>query len=222
MTEIVRLDGSIRKNFGSSVARKLRKNDRLPAVIYGEDSNENTFIDLDIKSFEKEYYKGGIETKIFEINIEGKTYELLCYQVDLDPVSDRPRHVDFISIKNKKQVKVLIPLKFINSEKSPGLKRGGYLNVMYRKLQVLCDPRNIPNLIEIDCGSLRLRQSIKISDLKLPEGVKAVSKKDLMLVRIIGRGKDDLDTTTSEATGTSSTVQQSTGSTQQQITTDKK
>ena len=222
MTEIVRLDGNIRKNFGSSVTRKLRKNDRLPAVIYGEDSNENTFIDLDIKSFEKEYYKGGIETKIFEINIEGKTYELLCYQVDLEPVSDRPRHVDFISIKNKKQVKVLIPLKFINSEKSPGLKRGGYLNVMYRKLQVLCDPRNIPNLIEIDCGSLRLRQSIKISDLKLPEGVKAVSKKDLMLVRIIGRGKDDLDTTTSEATGTSSTVQQNTGSTQQQTTTDKK
>ena len=96
------------------------------------------------------------------------------------------------------------------------------MNVMYRKLQVLCEPRNIPNLIEIDCGSLRLRQSIKISDLKLPEGVKAVSKKDLMLVRIIGRGRDDLDTTTSEATGTSSTVQQSTGSTQQQITTDKK
>ena len=205
MTEIVRLDGNIRKNFGSSVTRKLRKNDRLPAVIYGEDSNENTFIDLDIKSFEKEYYKGGIETKIFEINIEGKTYELLCYQVDLDPVSDRPRHVDFISIKNKKQVKVLIPLKFINSEKSPGLKRGGYLNVMYRKLQVLCDPKNIPSSIEIDCSSLRLKQSIKISNLKLPEVVKAASKKDLMLARIIGRGKDDTDTSsTSEAANTTS------------------
>ncbi len=205
MTEIVKLDGNIRTSFGSSSTKKLRKNDRLPAVIYGENGVDNIFIDIDIKAFEKEYFKGGVETKIFEIKTDKETYNLLCYQIDLDPVSDRPRHLDFISVKGKKQIKVLVPLKFINSEKSPGLKRGGYLNIMYRKLQVLCDPKNIPSSIEIDCSSLRLKQSIKISNLKLPEGVKAASKKDLMLARIIGRGKDDTDTSsTSEAANTTS------------------
>ena len=205
MTEIVKLDGNIRTSFGSSSTKKKKKNDRLPAVIYGENGVDNIFIDIDIKAFEKEYFKGGVETKIFEIKTDKETYNLLCYQIDLDPVSDRPRHLDFISVKGKKQIKVLVPLKFINSEKSPGLKRGGYLNIIYRKLQVLCDPKNIPSSIEIDCSSLRLKQSIKISNLKLPEVVKAASKKDLMLARIIGRGKDDTDTSsTSEAANTTS------------------
>ena len=208
MTEIVKLDGNIRTSFGSSSTKKLRKNDRLPAVIYGENGADNIFIDVDIKEFEKEYFKGGIETKIFEIKAGKETYNLICYQIDLDPVSDRPRHVDFISIKGKKQIKVLIPLKFINSEKSPGLKRGGYLNIMCRKLQVICDPKNIPSAIEIDCASLRLKQSVKISNLKLPNGVKPASKKDIMLVRIIGRGKDDVDTpTTSSETAATATQQ---------------
>ena len=216
MTEIVKLDGNIRTSFGGSSTKKLRKNDRLPAVIYGENGADNIFIDIDIKAFEKEYFKGGVETKIFEIKTNKETYSLICYQIDLDPVSDRPRHVDFISIKGKKQIKVRVPLKFINSEKSPGLKRGGYLNVMYRKLQVICDPRNIPSAIEVDCASLRLKQSVKISNLKLPDGVKPASKKDVMLVRIIGRGKDDADTpatggeaaTTTQQTATDNSAQQ--------------
>lgn len=211
MTEIVKLDGNIRTSFGSSSTKKLRKNDRLPAVIYGENGADNIFIDIDIKAFEKEYFKGGVETKIFEIKTDKGTYVLICYQIDLDPVSDRPRHLDFISIKNKKQVKVLVPLKFINSEKSPGLKRGGYLNVMCRKLQVVCDPKNIPSSIEVDCASLRLKQSVRISDLKLPDGVKPTSKKDAMLVRIIGRGKDDVGTPTTSGEATGAPAQQATG-----------
>lgn len=205
MTEIIKLDGNIRTNFGSSSAKKLRKNDRLPAVIYGGKDFENIYLDIDIKKFEKEYIKGAVKTKIFEIKTEKDILELLCYQIDLDPVSDRPRHVDFISIKNKKEVKVSVPLKFINFEKSPGIKKGGYLNAIVRKLQITCDPKNIPNVIEIDCGTLRLKQSIKISDLKLPNNIKATSKKDLMLVRIIGRGKDDAEDTTATTTATNAT-----------------
>lgn len=200
MTEIIKLDGNMRTNFGSSSAKKLRKNDRLPAVIYGGKDFENIYIDIDIKKFEKEYLKGSVKTKIFEIKTENDMLELLCYQIDLDPVSDRPRHVDFVSIKNKKEVKVSVPLKFINFEKSPGIKKGGYLNAIVRKLEVICDPKNIPNVIEIDCGTMRLKQSIKISDLKLPNGIKTASKKDLMLVRIIGRGKDDAEDTTVAST----------------------
>lgn len=204
MTEIIELDGNIRKDFGTPSAKRLRKNDRLPAVVYGENGAENIYLDLDLKKFEKEYLKGGIETRIINVTIENESsLKLLCYQIDLDPVSDRPRHLDFISVENKKEVRVKVPLRFVNFEKSPGIKRGGYLNVMVRKLQVICSIGAIPSSIEIDCGSLRLRQSVKISDLKLPDGVRAASKKDLMLVRIIGRGRDDMeDAANTAAAGT--------------------
>ena len=209
MTEVIKLDGNIREDLGSSSAKKLRKLDRLPAVIYGE-NHVNTYIDIDLKQFEKEYFKGGIETRTFEIKTPKETFELVCYQVDLDPVSDRPRHVDFISTKGKKEIKTLIPIKYLNRDKALGLKNGGYVNVLVRKLQVYCDPKNIPSFIEVDCAPLRLKQSVKISNLVLPKDVRPVSKKDLLLVRVIGRGKDTLDestTTASTADATTATAQ---------------
>ena len=205
MTEIIKLDGNIREDLGSSFAKKLRKDGRIPAVVYGE-NHVNAYIDLDQKQFEKEYFKGGIETKIFEVNTPKEKFELICYQIDLDPVSDRPRHIDFISVKGKKEIKTLIPIKYLNRDKALGLKNGGYVNVLVRKLQVYCDPKNIPQFIEIDCAPLRLKQSVKVSDLTLPKGVRPVTKKDLLLVRVIGRGKDTLDDATQPAAVTATTT----------------
>ena len=205
MTEIIKLDGNIREDLGSSFAKKLRKEGRLPAVIYGE-NHTNICIDLDQKQFEKEYFKGGVETKIFEVNTPKEKFELVCYQIDLDPVSDRPRHVDFISVKGKKEIKTLIPIKYLNRDKALGLKNGGYVNVLVRKLQVYCDPKNIPQFIEVDCAPLRLKQSVKVSNLTLPKGVRPVTKKDLLLVRVIGRGKDTLDDTAQAATAAAATT----------------
>ena len=192
MSEIIKLDGNIREDLGSSFAKKLRKEGRIPAVIYGE-NHVNIYIDLDQKQFEKEYFKGGVETKIFEINTSKEKFELVCYQVDLDPVSDRPRHIDFISAKGKKEIKTLVPIKYLNRDKALGLKNGGYVNILVRKLQVYCNPKNIPQFIEVDCAPLRLKQSVKVSNLNLPKDVRPVTKKDLLLVRVIGRGKDTLD-----------------------------
>ena len=208
MTEVIKLDGNIREDLGSSSAKKLRKLDRLPAVIYGE-NHVNTYIDIDMKQFEKEYFKGGIETRTFEIKTPNETFNLVCYQVDLDPVSDRPRHVDFISTKGKKEIKTLIPIKYLNRDKALGIKNGGYVNVLVRKLQVYCDPQNIPPFIEVNCAPLRLKQSVRISNLQLPNGVRPVTKKDLLLVRVIGRGKDTLgDEATTVATDATSAQSQ--------------
>lgn len=209
MTDVIKLDGNIREDLGSSSAKKLRKLDRLPAVIYGE-NHVNTYIDIDLKQFEKEYIKGAIETRTFEIKTPKETFELICYQVDLDPVSDRPRHVDFISTKGKKEIKTLIPIRYLNRDKALGLKNGGYVNILVRKLQVYCDPKNIPSFIEVDCAPLRLKQSVKISNLELPKGVRPVSKKDLLLVRVIGRGKDTIDEQTTTATADATTTAQPT------------
>ena len=207
MSEIIKLDGNIREDLGSSFAKKLRKIGRLPAVIYGE-NHVNTYIDIDEKQFEKEYFKGGIETRTFEIKTPKETFELVCYQVDLDPVSDRPRHIDFISTKGKKEIKTLVPIKYLNRDKALGLKNGGYVNILVRKLQVYCDPKNIPPFIEVNCAPLRLKQSVKISGLKLPDGVRPVTKKDLLLVRVIGRGKDTVDTAEASAAAAADTTKQ--------------
>ncbi|MDR1499122.1 MAG: hypothetical protein LBS34_02450, partial [Rickettsiales bacterium] len=98
-----------------------------------------------------------------------------------------------VSIKNKKEVKVIVPIRYLNKDKALGLKNGGYVNVLVRKIQLICDPKNIPACIDVDCANLRLKQSVKLFDLKLPADTKLVSKKNLLLVRMIGRGKDTVD-----------------------------
>lgn len=212
-------NGSIREEIGGSSARKLKKEGKIPAVIYGEKDKPNVNISLDLKEFEKEYKKGCIETKNIEIKTDKESFEVVCYQIDLDPVSDRPRHIDFISTKGKKEVKVLVPIKYTNRDKALGLKNGGFVNILVRKVQVICDPKKIPAYFEIDCTPLRLKQSVMLFDLKLSDGAKLVSKKNIMLVKVIGRGKDTLDEdgnkdgATTTATATTATTTSTAGQT---------
>ncbi len=193
MTQVVDLNGNIRSLVGKNVGNKLLKVGKIPAVIYGENGEPNINIELDIREFEKEYFKGNVELKIFNLNIDGKIYKVIPYLIDIHPVSDRPRHVDFIQVEGKKEIKVLIPLTFRNREKSPGLKKGGYLNIISRKIQLFVDPENIPNEIVIDLTGLHLKNSVKLSQIKLPEGTRSITKKDIILCTIVGRGKSDIE-----------------------------
>jgi large subunit ribosomal protein L25 len=205
MIEIIRLGGSLRNELGSSVSRKLRKQGKLPAVVYG-DKFDSVFFEIDAGEFEKEYFKGGIETRIFEIKIEGGNFKAICCRVDVDPVSDRPIHVDFLSTAGRKEIKTLVPIKFLNVDKAAGLKKGGYFNVLIRKLPLICDVDRIPNFLEVNCENLKLKQSIKLSSLLLPDGSKLVSKKDIMIARIIGRGREESKTTATMVTGPATTT----------------
>jgi large subunit ribosomal protein L25 len=191
MSEIIKLDGNIRTELGSSFTKKLRRIGRLPAVIYSNDAKENVCIDIDMKTFERLAEKGNITTKVFEVNTQKKTFNLVISEINYDPVSDRPRHVDFISLDGKKDVKVFVPLVFLNKDKSPGLKRNGFLNILKRKLHLLCNVKKIPSQIEIDVANLGLKEAINSSQVKLPDGVKFIDKKDFMIVNITGRGKKD-------------------------------
>ena len=193
MTQVVDLNGNIRSLVGKNVGNKLLKVGKIPAVIYGENGEPNINIELDIREFEKEYFKGNVELKIFNLNIDGKIYKVIPYLIDIHPVSDRPRHVDFIQVEGKTEIKVLLPLTFRNREKSPGLKKGGYLNIISRKIQLFVDPENIPNEIVIDLTGLHLKNSVKLSQIKLPEGTRSITKKDIILCTIVGRGKSDID-----------------------------
>lgn len=210
MSEIIKLDGNIRTELGSSSTKKLRKVGRLPAVIYSNDAKSNVCIDIDLKAFERELEKGGITAKIFEIKTPKKTFSLVISEISYDPVSDRPRHIDFVSLDGKKEVKVFIPVVFLNRDKSPGLKRGGFLNILKRKLCLLCDVKKIPSKIEIDISGLRLKEAINSSQLELPDGTKLANKKDFMVVNITGRGKKDEDGTKKEGVPQATAASQAT------------
>lgn len=208
MVNFLTLNGSIRKNLGSGNTNRLRKEGNIPAVIYGNNGEDNIYIYLAKKDFDKEYLKGNIEIRPIELNIDGKKYQVLTYQIDLDPITDLPRHIDFINIKDKKEVKVYVPVKFIGKEKAPGLKRGGFLNILKRKIQLYVDPLNIPAEIEVFVDAMHIGSKIKINDIKLPNNAKVVDKTNFNIVTVTGRGKstDDVQpvatTTATDATAT--------------------
>lgn len=207
MTTVVELDGNIRSIIGKNASKKLLKENKIPAVIYSENSEGNLCIELDLRKFETEYFKGNVQLKIFNIKIDNKVHKVIPYLIDLHPVTDRPRHIDFIPVEGKKEIKVMVPLNCMNSVRAPGMKKGGYLNIIKRKLQLYVNPDNIPNSIDIDCSKMLLKQSIKISQITLPEGTRPVTKKDLILVTITGRGKNvDDEVQAAQAAATTATA----------------
>lgn len=207
MTTVVELDGNIRSIIGKNASKKLLKENKIPAVIYSENGEGNLCIELDLRKFETEYFKGNVQLKIFNIKIGNKVHKVIPYLIDLHPVTDRPRHIDFIPVEGKKEIKVMVPLNCMNSVRAPGMKKGGYLNIIKRKLQLYVNPDNIPNSIDIDCSKMLLKQSIKISQITLPEGTRPVTKKDLILVTITGRGKNvDDEVQAAQAAATTATA----------------
>lgn len=205
MVNFLTFNGSIRKDLGSANTNRLRKEGYIPAVIYGNNGEENLYISISKKEFDKEYLKSNIEIKPIELNIEGKKYKVLTYQVDINPVTDLPRHVDFMNIDKKKETKVMIPVNFIGKDKSPGLKRGGFLNVLKRKIQCYVDPLKIATSIDVIVAKMHIGDKIKINDIELPKGVKTVNKTNFNICTITGRGKskgpaeEAAETTTEEA-----------------------
>jgi len=200
MVNYINLDGSIRTEMGSGATGRKRKEGLVPAVIYGfESPNDNVYLYISKKEFEKEYLKGAIQTKPIELSLDGKKYKVLVHDIDLDPVTDMPRHVDFMNIEGKKEVKVQVPVNYIGKDKSPGIKRGGFLNILKRRIQVYVDPMNIPSFIEVDVSKAHIGDKIKISSITLPDGIRAVDKSNFNVFTITGRGKSKIDDETPAA-----------------------
>ena len=167
MVNYLTLDGSIRKDLGSANTRRLRKEGKIPAVIYGVNGAENTYISISKKDFDKEYLKSNIELRPIELNVDGKKFKVLTYQIDLDPITDLPRHVDF--------------------------NKGGFLNILKRKIECLCPIDNILQSIDIDVSKMHIGSKIRSTDITLPSGIKFTSKKVFDICSVTGRGKSTDD-----------------------------
>ena len=174
MTSVV-LKAEKREDLGSLKAKKIKK-----------DGNIN--LSVDAKEFEFEYFKGNSQTSVVELELNGKKIKVIAHKVELDPVSDRPIHIDFLNCQESKTFRAQPKIVFTNQDKSPGLKKGGFLHVVLRKVAVICDgEKHIPEKIEVDIGTMQVGQKIRGSNLKLPEGVKLSKNDSFLIASIIGR-----------------------------------
>ena len=148
----------------------LRKADNVPAIIYGG-TEENQKVSISKKIIKSLLEKENFLSNILSLSIEGKPQSVLPREISYDVISDEPIHLDFIRIIKGAKVILEIPVKFINHDKSPGLKRGGVLNIVRRKVELKCPTENIPTELVVDLDGVDIGESFKISSIKLPENV---------------------------------------------------
>ena len=164
---------------------KLRSDGFIPAVLYGGKKN-NLNISLNKLQLQNFINTETFMSKVFDLNIDGNAEKALPRDIAYDPVSDEPIHIDFIRVEKGSKLNLEIPVKFINSDKSPGLKKGGVLNVVRRKVELKCPTENIPNEIIADLDNTEINTSIKISSVKLPEGVvPTITDRDFVIGNVV-------------------------------------
>jgi large subunit ribosomal protein L25 len=170
MSDQLTLPAEARDRAGKGASRALRRDGRVPAVVYGE-KKEPLSIHVEEKLLAKMLSTGHFMNSVVMIDFQGKPQRTLPKAVDFHPVSSRPIHVDFLRIGEHTKVHVAIPMRFDNEDASPGLKRGGVLNVVVHELEIVCDAASIPSEIHISLDGLEIGDSVHISQVKLPDGV---------------------------------------------------
>ncbi len=185
MSDQLTLSAEARERAGKGASRHLRRQGRVPAVIYGN-NEEPTAIHLEEKSLVKILSSGHFMNSVVMVDAGGEQTRTLPKDVQFHPVTDRPLHVDFLRISEHAQVNVAVPVRFVDEEESPGLKRGGVLNVVRHDLELVCDAASIPDEIHISVKGLDVGDSIHISHVELPEGSRsAIEDRDFTIATLV-------------------------------------
>ncbi len=178
------LEATIRNSKSKGDINTLRKKGEVPAIIYGG-SEENQKISLSKKQIKNLIDQENFLSNLIILNIDGKKINVLPRDISFDPISDEPIHVDFLRIVKGAKIILEIPVKFINIEECPGLKRGGVLNIVRRKVELKCPTENIPTELTVDLNGLEIGTSIKISSIQLPENVKpTIQGRDFVIATV--------------------------------------
>lgn len=185
MAEIQEMRAETRTGTGKGPAYRARQKGLIPAVVYGgEVDPENVAVDAHSVTLKVD--AGHFTTTLLMLDVEGKKTRVLPRAVQLDPVTDRPVHVDFMRLGDGAKVRLAIPVHFKNQGESPGLKKGGVLNIVRHDIELLCPAESIPNTIEIDLAGLDIHDSVHISSVGLPEGVKPIIReRDFTICSIV-------------------------------------
>lgn len=165
------LEVNIRETKTKSEIKKLRSDGFVPGVLYG-DVEKNVNLSVKKNSLEKFLKSGNFMSKVIDIKVNGKDYKVLPRSIDFNKLTNQPIHIDFQTMSAGTKVIVWIPVKFINENICPGLKMGGVLNIVRRKVELSCPADQIPSELIVDLGEKQINESIHISSIVLPENVK--------------------------------------------------
>ena len=178
------LKATKRTSTTSGQINKLRSDGFIPAILYGG-KKDNLNISLKKLHLQNIINTETFMSKVYDLNIDGNSEKALARDVAYDPVSDEPIHIDFMRITKGSRLTLEIPVKFINIDKSPGLKKGGVLNIVRRKVELKCPAENIPDEIVVDLDNTEINSSLKISSVKLPENVSpTIADRDFVIATV--------------------------------------
>jgi large subunit ribosomal protein L25 len=183
-TTVKQLKAVTRQQGGKGAARAVRRAGRIPAVIYGG-GEPPVSISLDGKEATLLIFAGHFLTTQFEIDIDGAKTRVIPRDYQLDPVKDHPLHVDFLRLREGQLLRIEVPVHFVNHEASPGLKRGGTLNIVLHSVELLVPANDIPEAITVDLTGSDIGQSIHISAVKLPANVRPVDSSDFTVATVV-------------------------------------
>jgi len=171
MAQVQELKAEAREGRGKGPSYQARIKGLIPAIVYGGKGEPET-VNVDARTLERHIEKGAFLTTLLMLDVAGKKTRVIPRQLQLDPVSDRPVHVDFMRLAEGATVRLEVPVHFKGQGESPGLKKGGVLNIVRHKMELLCPADSIPNEVLVDISKLDINESIHLSALNLPEGVK--------------------------------------------------
>jgi len=184
MADNSQLTAQARDRAGKGVARALRREGRVPAVVYG-DKKSPDLISLAYNEVNRLWNKGSFMSALLDLEIDGKVQRVIPRDVQLDPVKDFVTHVDFLRLGKGATIAVDVPVHFTNEEESPGIKRGGILNIVRHEVELNCPAESIPESIEVDLTGTDIGDSIHISAVKLPAGVTpAITDRDFTIATV--------------------------------------
>jgi large subunit ribosomal protein L25 len=184
MATVIDLSAMARPTSGKGAARAVRRAGRVPGVIYG-DNKDPIGISLDFKELKQKIYAGHFLTTVCNLDLDGTKHRVIPRDFQLDPVMDNPLHVDFLRLGEGAQVRVRVPIRVINSDAAPGIKRGGTVNIVTHTISVQVPADDIPQAFEVDITGLEINYSRHLSDIKVPANVKVLEHGDITLVTIV-------------------------------------
>ncbi len=177
------INATLRAQAGKGTARATRRAGNVPVVIYGN-KQEPVMLAVNTKEMEAISRKAGFFTQLFEVKAGKDTWQALARDAQRDPVTEALLHVDFMRVDPKTRIKVEVPVKFINSDKAPGIKRGGVLNIVMHEIELWVAATKIPSHLPIDLTGLEINDSVHSATLALPEGAELVAKEEFTVVTI--------------------------------------
>ena len=184
MATVQEMKATVRPNGGKGAARSARRAGNVPGVIYGENKPPMMVL-LDHSELRKSIYAGRFLTTLYNLDVDGTKHRVIPRDFQLDPLKDLPMHVDFLRVSEGAVIRVKVAVHVLNSDQSPGVKRGGAVNVVTHTVDVMCPAEAIPESIDVDISGLDINYSKHLSEVTLPPNVRVLAQGDITLVTVV-------------------------------------